>query len=107
MQPSRDIARLIEIVAALRQPEGGCAWDREQTFESIVPFTIEEAYEIADAVARGDMLDLKEELGDLLLQVVFQSRIAEERAHFDFGGVVEAITQKNDKAPSACFWRDA
>jgi nucleoside triphosphate diphosphatase len=94
MKPSRDIARLIEIVAALRQPEGGCAWDREQTFETIVPFTIEEAYEIADAIARKDMRDLKEELGDLLLQVVIQSRIAQERGNFDFGGVVEAITQK-------------
>jgi nucleoside triphosphate diphosphatase len=94
MQPSRDIARLIDIVAALRQPQGGCGWDREQTFETIVPYTIEEAYEIADAVARNDMRDLKEELGDLLLQVVFQSRIAEERGYFDFGGVVEAISQK-------------
>lgn len=94
MQPARDIARLIEIVAALRHPQNGCAWDREQTFETIVPYTIEEAYEIADAVARGDIRDLKEELGDLLLQVVFQSRIAEERACFDFGGVVEVITQK-------------
>src|ERR1700730_16776784 len=94
MQPSRDIARLIEIVEALREPLSGCAWDREQTFETIVPYTIEEAYEIADAVARRDMADLREELGDLLLQVVFQSRIAEERACFDFGAVVEAITQK-------------
>src|SRR5262249_37981586 len=94
MQPSRDISRLIEIMAALRHPESGCSWDREQTFETIVPYTIEEAYEIADAVARNDMRDLKEELGDLLLQVVFQSRIAEERAHFGFGCVVEAITQK-------------
>lgn len=94
MQPARDIVRLIEIVAALRHPQNGCAWDREQTFETIVPYTIEEAYEIADAVARDDMCDLKEELGDLLLQVVFQSRIAEERACFDFGGVVEAISQK-------------
>jgi nucleoside triphosphate diphosphatase len=93
MQPSRHMARLIEIVAALRQPESGCAWDRKQSFETIVPYTIEEAYEIADAVARNDMRDLKQELGDLL-QVVFQSRIAEEREHFDFGGVVEAFTQK-------------
>jgi nucleoside triphosphate diphosphatase len=71
-----------------------CAWDLEQTFETIVPYTIEESYEIADAVARGDMKNLKEELGDLLLQVVFQARIAEERGLFDFGGVVEVITQK-------------
>jgi nucleoside triphosphate diphosphatase len=94
MQPSRDISRLIEIMASLRQPETGCPWDREQTFETIVPYTIEEAYEIADAVARRDMADLKEELGDLLLQVVFQARIAEERGLFDFGSVVEAITAK-------------
>jgi nucleoside triphosphate diphosphatase len=94
MQPSRNISRLIEIMAALREPETGCPWDREQTFETIVPYTIEEAYEIADAVARDDMADLKEELGDLLLQVVFQARIAEERGLFDFGGVVEAIAAK-------------
>ncbi len=94
MQPSRDIVRLIEIVKALRQPHSGCPWDREQTFETIAPYTIEEAYEAADAIARGDMADLKDELGDLLLQVVFHARIAEELALFDFGAVVEAITQK-------------
>ncbi|HUB65365.1 MAG TPA: nucleoside triphosphate pyrophosphohydrolase [Methylocella sp.] len=94
MQPSRDPSRVVEIMAALRTPGTGCAWDLEQTFETIVPYTIEESYEIADAVARGDMNDLKEELGDLLLQVVFQARIAEELGLFDFGGVVEAITQK-------------
>jgi nucleoside triphosphate diphosphatase len=81
-------------MAALRRPGTGCGWDIEQTFETIVPYTIEEAYEIADAVARGNMRDLKEELGDLLLQVVFQARIAEERGLFDFGGVVEAIAHK-------------
>ncbi|MCI0465967.1 MAG: nucleoside triphosphate pyrophosphohydrolase [Beijerinckiaceae bacterium] len=94
MQPSRDIKRLVEILEALRHPVRGCPWDREQTFDSIVPYTIEEAYEIADAIGRGDMEDFKEELGDLLLQVVFQARIAEEMGLFDFGGVVEAITQK-------------
>jgi ATP diphosphatase len=94
MQPSRDIGRLIEIMAALRRPGTGCGWDIEQTFETIVPYTIEEAYEIADAVARANMRDFKEELGDLLFQVVFQARIAEERGLFDFGGVVEAIAQK-------------
>jgi nucleoside triphosphate diphosphatase len=94
MQPSRDISRLIEIMAALRRPGTGCGWDIAQTFETIVPYTIEEAYEIADAVARGNMGDFKEELGDLLLQVVFQARIAEERGHFDFGDVVETIAQK-------------
>jgi ATP diphosphatase len=94
MQPSRDIRRLVEIMKALRHPETGCAWDRQQTFESIVPYTIEEAYEVADAAARGDMEGLKDELGDLLLQVVYHSRIAEELGYFDFGQVVEAITQK-------------
>lgn len=94
MQPSRDICALLEIMAALRHQELGCSWDLEQTFETIVPFTIEEAYEVADAVARGDMADLKDELGDLLFQVIFQARIAEEAGAFDFGGVVEAVTEK-------------
>jgi nucleoside triphosphate diphosphatase len=94
MQPSSDIRRLIEIMAALRDPIAGCPWDVEQTFASIVPFTIEEAYEVADAVERGSTDDLREELGDLLLQVVFHARMAEEAGLFDFGGVVEAITAK-------------
>ncbi|HMB10652.1 nucleoside triphosphate pyrophosphohydrolase [Saliniramus sp.] len=94
MQPSRDIARLIDIMAALRDPETGCAWDVRQDFASIAPYTIEEAHEVADAIARGDLEDLREELGDLLLQVVFHARIAEEQGGFDFGGVVEAITEK-------------
>jgi nucleoside triphosphate diphosphatase len=94
MQPSGDIRRLIDIMAALRDPVGGCPWDIEQTFASIVPFTIEEAYEVADAVERGATEDLREELGDLLLQVVFHARMAEEAGLFDFGGVVEAITAK-------------
>jgi ATP diphosphatase len=94
MQPSGDIRRLIEIMAALRDPVGGCPWDLEQTFASIAPFTIEEAYEVADAIERGAPEDLREELGDLLLQVVFHARMAEEAGLFDFGGVVEAITAK-------------
>ena len=94
MQPSRDIARLIEIMAALRTPGTGCPWDVEQTFETIAPYTIEEAYEVADAIAGGDREDLRDELGDLLLQVVFHARMAEEEAAFDFGGVVEAVTAK-------------
>jgi nucleoside triphosphate diphosphatase len=94
MQPSRDIRRLIEIMAALRDPEHGCPWDVEQSFASIVPYTIEEAYEVADAIERGDTEDLREELGDLLLQVVFHARMAEEAGLFDFGGVVEAVTGK-------------
>ena len=94
MQPSRDIRRLIDIMAALRDPIGGCPWDVQQTFASIAPFTIEEAYEVADAIERGATEDLREELGDLLLQVVFHARMAEEAGLFDFGGVVEAITAK-------------
>ena len=94
MKPSRDIDRLLEIMAALRTPGTGCPWDLEQTFATIVPFTLEEAYEVADAVERGDYADLRDELGDLLLQVVFHARMAEEEGRFDFGGVVEAITAK-------------
>jgi nucleoside triphosphate diphosphatase len=94
MQPSSDIRRLIDIMAALRDPIAGCPWDVQQTFASIVPFTIEEAYEVADAIERGASEDLREELGDLLLQVVFHARMAEEAGLFDFGGVVEAITAK-------------
>jgi nucleoside triphosphate diphosphatase len=94
MQQSGDIRRLIDIMAALRDPVRGCPWDVEQTFASIVPFTIEEAYEVADAIERGATNDLREELGDLLLQVVFHARMAEEAGLFDFGGVVEAIAAK-------------
>jgi ATP diphosphatase len=94
MTPSRDISRLIEIMAALRTPVTGCPWDLEQTFATIAPYTIEEAYEVADAIDRGDLADLREELGDLLLQVVYHARIAEERQAFAFGDVVEAITAK-------------
>jgi ATP diphosphatase len=94
MQPSSEIRRLIDIMAALRDPVRGCPWDVEQTFASIAPYTIEEAYEVADAIERGATEDLREELGDLLLQVVFHARMAEEAGLFDFGGVVEAITAK-------------
>ena len=94
LTPSRDIARLIEIMTALRTPGIGCPWDLEQTFKTIAPYTIEEAYEVADAIERGDRADLKGELGDLLLQVVYHSRMAEEENAFAFGDVVEAITAK-------------
>ncbi|MCF1494614.1 nucleoside triphosphate pyrophosphohydrolase [Agrobacterium vitis] len=94
MQPSQDIARLIEIMAALRDPQTGCPWDIVQTFETIKPYTLEEAYEVADAIERNDPDDLCEELGDLLLQVVFHARIAEEAGLFSFGDVVEAVTSK-------------
>lgn len=94
MKPSRDISRLIEIMAALRTPDTGCPWDLEQTFATIAPYTVEEAHEVAEAIARGDFDDLRDELGDLLLQVVFHARMAEESGLFDFGAVVEAITSK-------------
>jgi ATP diphosphatase len=81
-------------MAALRTPGRGCPWDLEQNFASIAPYTLEEAYEVADAIARGNLDDLKDELGDLLLQVVFHARMAEEQGAFDFGGVVDAITGK-------------
>lgn len=94
LKPSSDIARLIEIMAALRTPGSGCPWDLEQNFETITPYTIEEAYEVADAIGRGDLHDLKDELGDLLLQVVFHARMAQEQGAFAFGDVVQAITEK-------------
>ncbi|MGO4386131.1 nucleoside triphosphate pyrophosphohydrolase [Microvirga sp. 2YAF29] len=94
MKPSSDIARLIEIMAALRTPETGCPWDLEQDFASIAPYTLEEAYEVVDTIERGDLTDLRDELGDLLLQVVFHARMAEEQGAFAFPNVVEAITRK-------------
>ena len=94
MKPSRNIERLIEIMAALRHPETGCPWDIEQDFHTIAPYTIEEAYEVADAIERNDHEDLREELGDLLLQVVYHARMAEEAGAFAFGDVVEAVTDK-------------
>src|SRR3954452_11809862 len=93
-KPSRDIAALLDIMAALRTPVTGCPWDLEQDFATIAPYTIEEAYEVADAISRGDLGDLREELGDLLLQVVFHARMAEEQQAFSFGDVVEAISRK-------------
>ena len=94
MEGSRDIGRLLEIMAALRTPGTGCPWDLSQNFASIAPYTLEEAYEVADAIARGDLVDLRDELGDLLLQVVFHARMAQEEGAFDFGDVVKAITDK-------------
>ncbi len=94
MKPSRNIDRLLEIMTALRNPQTGCPWDVEQTFRSIAPYTLEEVYEVLDAIENNDMDDLREELGDLLLQVVFHACMAEEQGSFDFGDVVEAITRK-------------
>jgi ATP diphosphatase len=88
------IQQLIAVMAALRDPDGGCPWDIEQTFETIAPYTIEEAYEVAEAINQGDLAALKDELGDLLLQVVYHGRIAEESGEFDFNDVAAAITQK-------------
>ena len=88
------IFRLVEIMARLRSPGDGCPWDLEQSFATIAPYTVEEAYEVADAIERGDLADLKEELGDLLLQVVFHARMAEEQGAFGFADVAEAISAK-------------
>src|SRR5258706_9321580 len=86
--------RLLRIMARLRDPVSGCEWDRAQSFATIAPYTIEEAYEVADAIARGDLEALRDELGDLLLQVVFHARIAEEAGHFAFSDVAAAIAAK-------------
>ncbi len=90
----KDIEQLLDIMAKLRTPDGGCPWDLAQTFATIAPYTIEEAYEVADAITRGDMDDLRDELGDLLLQVVFHAQMAKEAGAFDFADVVGAICEK-------------
>jgi len=107
MQPSRDISRLIEIMAALRNPDGGCPWDLEQDFASIRHYTIEEAYEVADAIERNDMGDLREELGDLLLQPIYHAQMASEAGHFDIGDVIFGITQKLIRRHPHVFGADA
>lgn len=89
-----EIDRLLDVMAALRHPETGCPWDLEQTFETIIPYTIEEAYEVADAIDRGNLDDLKDELGDLLLQVAYHARLAEERGAFAFSDVANTIADK-------------
>ena len=94
MQPSRDLSRLVEIMAALRNPVGGCPWDLEQDFASIRHYTIEEAYEVADAIERMDFSDLREELGDLLFQPIFHAQMASELGQFDIGDVIYGITEK-------------
>lgn len=91
---AKTLSDLVAVMAALRTPGTGCPWDLEQTFASIAPYTLEEAYEVADAIGRGDMADLKEELGDLLLQVVYHARMAEEQGAFDLGDVVHGVTAK-------------
>src|SRR5689334_11937673 len=94
MKASKDISRLIEIMAALRDEKSGCPWDQQQTFATIAHYTIEEAYEVADAIARSDPDALKDDLGYLLFQVVYHARMAEEQNAFAFPDVVEAITAK-------------
>jgi ATP diphosphatase len=94
MQERPGLSKLLAIMAQLRDPDRGCPWDLKQTFQSVVPYTLEEAYEVADAIARGDMADLQDELGDLLLQVVYHARIAEEQSAFSFDDVVKSIVNK-------------
>lgn len=89
-----DVTPLVDVMARLRDPDSGCPWDIQQDFASIAPYTIEEAYEVADAIERNDMADLRDELGDLLLQVAFHSRIAEQAGHFTLQDVIDGITQK-------------
>ena len=91
---SKSLDRLLDIMTRLRDPKDGCPWDVEQTFETIAPYTIEEAYEVADAIARGDLDDLRDELGDLLLQVVFHAQMAREAGEFAFDDVADAISEK-------------
>lgn len=96
-EPKDQIERLLAIMARLRDPDGGCEWDLAQNFSSIAPYTIEEAYEVADAIARNSLDELKDELGDLLLQVVFHARMAEESGHFDFSDVAKSISDKMEQ----------
>lgn len=103
----KPIDELLAVMAALRKPGTGCPWDLEQTFATIAPYTIEEAYEVADAIERGDMADLKDELGDLLLQVVYHARIAEEQKAFAFDNVAQAITAKMIRRHPHVFGSDA
>ncbi len=92
--PAPPLVRLIEIMRRLRDPAGGCPWDREQSFSSIAPYTIEEAYEVADAIGRGEAGEIEAELGDLLFQVVFHAQMGAERGWFDFASVAESISDK-------------
>lgn len=97
MSDQNSVRRLLDIMVRLRDPDGGCPWDIEQDFRSIAPYTIEEAHEVADAIERRNLDDLRDELGDLLFQVVFHARMAEEQGAFDFGDVVEAVSDKLER----------
>lgn len=101
------IEKLIAVMAALRHPQSGCPWDLEQDFSTIAPYTIEEAYEVADAIERGELMELRDELGDLLFQVVFHARMADEQGLFDFHDVAEAIVEKMERRHPHVFGDDA
>jgi len=103
----QELEALLALMRTLRDPQAGCPWDREQNFASIAPFTIEEAYEVADAIGRGDVARLRDELGDLLFQVVFHARMAEEAGHFDFTAVARAIHDKLVRRHPHIFQRPA
>ena len=103
----RPIDRLLGIMARLRDPDGGCEWDLEQTFATIAPYTVEEAYEVADAIERNDLTDLRDELGDLLLQVVFHARMAQEQDAFSFDDVATAISEKMIRRHPHVFGQEA
>ena len=103
----KDIEKLLEIISRLRDRENGCPWDVKQSFETIATYTVEEAYEVADAIERKDMDDLRDELGDLLFQVIFHSRIAEEAGHFNFGDVLSGISEKMQRRHPHVFGSDA
>ena len=105
--PTPPLDRLLAIMARLRDPATGCEWDVAQTFATIAPYTIEEAYEVADAIERNDMTDLREELGDLLLQVVFHSRMAQEAGHFSFDDVAQAVANKMEQRHPHIFGEEA
>lgn len=101
-----DMSRLLEIMARLRDPQQGCPWDKQQTFETILPFTLEEVYEVADAIERGDMAELKAELGDLLFQIVFYAQLAREQGLFEFGDIVAGIADKLEQRHPHVFGSD-
>jgi MazG family protein len=104
---TQPMAQLLSIMAALRDPDGGCPWDVEQTFATIAPYTVEEAYEVADAIERGDLGDLRDELGDLLLQVVFHARMAQEAGAFDFKDVARGVGDKMLRRHPHVFGQDS
>ncbi|MFN4281891.1 MAG: nucleoside triphosphate pyrophosphohydrolase [Alphaproteobacteria bacterium] len=105
--PAEALERLLGVMAKLRSPDGGCPWDREQTFATIAPYTIEEAYEVADAIAGGDVAAIREEVGDLLFQVVFYAQMAREAGQFDFADVALAIAEKMERRHPHVFQSDA